>query len=612
MKKITTLITILISNFIFSQTIDEKNKIIGEYNKDQIDLLLKKINTLNVNKAERIQNYFYLNPEQKKKYTKNSVTYIVYDIIDNEPVYISNSNRTSSLATKTNTLYPGGSLGLNLEGIGMNIGVWEIDYPLKNHVEFLDGSGNTRITNPDTTNPNPTVDFHATHVMGTVGAKGVNGGAKGMAPKSTLLAYNNINDQSETVLAHFNTGMLISNHSYGIPVLADDGSPNAPTWMMGCYNTEAQIWDQIAYDNPYYLKVTSGGNSGNSSYTGGFANGFDKLTSDKNAKNSLIIASASATVHPFLGNLTSLNRSTFSSQGPTDDGRIKPDITGRGENVFSTINGSTTSYGTSQGTSMSSPNVAGSLLLLQEHYNNLNSTYMKSSTLRALVCHTAMDDAETPTLVTGSVYPGPDPYWGWGFLNTEFAAETITDALNTNSVLDERTLSQGQTYSINVNVTGNQKLIATIAWTDPAGVAQDGQLNSTLPALVNDLDIRIEDSSNNIYYPWKLDINQLPNAIQGDNTVDNIEKIEIDTPTDGLYTITISHKGNLTNSSQDYALVITGSDLTLSTEEVSNNDFIVWPNPATDKINFKFNKPSKTEVKMFDMLGRSVYNSTID
>lgn len=507
-----------------------------------------------------------------------------------------------------------GEIGLSLEGNGMVIGVWEIDYPLKNHVEFLDDSGNTRISTPDTTNPNPADDFHATHVSGTIGAKGVSASAKGMAPKSSILAYNSVSDETETATAHFNTGMLLSNHSYGIPVLNDDGSQNAPTWMMGCYNTEAQAWDQIAFNNPYYLKVTSAGNSGLDNYTGGFAAGFDKLTSDKNAKNSLIIASAAVSIHPLFETITSMNKSSFSSQGPCDDGRIKPDITGRGENVYSSTNDSTTSYGTSQGTSMSSPNVAGSLLLLQEYYHDLNAVFMKAATLKGLVCHTALDDAEDPSLVTGGVFAGPDPYWGWGLLDSKFAAETIANAQTNSAILEEKTLNNGDTYTFNVNVTSSQKLMATISWTDPAGTAQDGQVNSTTPALVNDLDIRITDASNNVYLPWKLDMTQLPNAIKGDNTVDNIERVDIDVPVAGLYTITVSHKGTLSGGSQDYSLIVTGSNMTLATADNQLTDFSIWPNPANNVLNFKFNSrhANNTTVSLLDIQGRQVYARTID
>ena len=66
---------------------------------------------------------------------------------------------------------------------------------------------------------------------------------------------------------------------------------------------------------------------------------------------------------------------------------------------------------------MASPNVCGSLLLLQQHFNNTNGFFMKAATLKGLALHTA-DDTETA---------GPDANTGWGLMNTKFAAETISE-----------------------------------------------------------------------------------------------------------------------------------------------------------------------------------------
>ena len=304
--------------------------------------------------------------------------------------------------------------------------------------------------------------------------------------------------------------------------------------------------------------------------TGGLGPGLDKLTGSSVCKNNIVVANANVIVNiPPFGDpaITGAAIAPSSSQGPTDDGRIKPDITGRGTNVYSCDDSTDSSYGNSTGTSMSGPGVAGSLLLLQEHYNNLNSSFMRSSTLKGLVCHTATDDAENPN-VSAISYPGPDPFWGWGLLNAKFAAQTIIDAQTNAAIVEEKILNNGEIYSFTVNVSGSEKLMATICWTDLAGQTQNGILNSTTPALVNDLDIRITDSDNNEYLPWKLDLSNLPYAIKGDNIVDNIERVEVDLPTAGQYTITISHKGLIPGTTpgsqgiQEYSLIVTGSDLT--------------------------------------------------
>uniref|UniRef100_UPI004048F02D T9SS type A sorting domain-containing protein n=1 Tax=Flavobacterium sp. TaxID=239 RepID=UPI004048F02D len=82
-------------------------------------------------------------------------------------------------------------------------------------------------------------------------------------------------------------------------------------------------------------------------------------------------------------------------------------------------------------------------------------------------------------------------------------------------------------------------------------------IDVSTPALINDLDIRITKSTN-LFFPWKLNpANPSAAAVNEDNIVDNVEKIEINNPT-GSYTITITHKGNLQNLIQNYSLVISG------------------------------------------------------
>ena len=78
----------------------------------------------------------------------------------------------------------------------------------------------------------------------------------------------------------------------------------------------------------------------------------------------------------------------FSGWGPTDDGRIKPDLVGNGMFLMSTY-ADYPHYAAAAGTSMAAPNVTGSLVLLQEHYEDTYgaSNFMRASTLKALVIH---------------------------------------------------------------------------------------------------------------------------------------------------------------------------------------------------------------------------------
>ena len=619
MKKITLLLILITSLALFSQTPEERDKMFQSYNMDNINNLLDEINLYELNKKNRIETYLIKNPNVKRDFYSNKNHYVIYDIIEEKPVYRSNDNLKSAVATRTSALYPGGDLGLNLEGENLTIGVWEIDYPLKTHQEFINANGESRISTPDSTNPNPEYDFHGTHVCGTVGASGVNSSAKGMAPKSLIAAYNASGDNSETINEHLLSGMLVTNHSYGI-YLYVDGEQNIPDWYPGCYINDCVTVDNGLYNNPYLLRVFSAGNAGGETYSNGLGAGLDKLTADKNCKNGLIVANANVSINftPFGASISGANIAPSSSQGPTDDGRIKPDITGRGTNVTSSSDSSNSSYGSSTGTSMASPNVSGSLLLLQEHYNNLNGEFMKSATLKGLACHTATDEQDYEG-VTSIPYPGPDPFWGWGVLNSELAAQTINASQSNLAIIEENSLNNGETYSKTINVSDSDKLMASICWTDKAGVSQYGILNSSTPVLVNDLDLRIFDSSGNEYFPWKLDLNNLPYAIKGDNIVDNIERVEVELPSPGQYTITISHKGLLIGPGigpgsprfQDYSLIITGGDMTLSDPNNEISNLLVWPNPANNIINFKLPVTSSTEtlVSFTDSRGRRVYQN---
>lgn len=499
------------------------------------------------------------------------------------PVYLKTDNNTTAAATtNTNSVQPGGILGLNLSGssaiLNNKLAIWDGGEVLNTHQEF---AGKT-ITLHDTRYG---VIEHATHVAGTMLAKGVYAPAMGMAfGAGTLASYDFDNDVSEMTAAA--SGLLLSNHSYGnVSGWSFNDTQNRWEWYglpgdnedytFGYYDTRAQAWDKIAYNAPYYLIVEAAGNShgetgpavgddyfGYKSRTDqtlvdkgarpasiSSNDSYDVITSTANAKNILTVGAVNPL--PFGPvNSSDVAVAYFSSWGPTDDGRIKPDICGMGVNVLSTGSSSNTDYVTLSGTSMASPNVTGSLYLLQEYYAQKNSnSFMRSATLKALVCHTAFDAGNA----------GPDYVYGWGLLDMKKAAQAITDN-GTKSIIAENNLPQGQTQTYNVIASGNGALSATIAWTDPQGTpAAAGTLNDRTPKLVNDLDIKISDGATT-YSPWVLDpANPSLAATNGNNIRDNIEQVTIAGAKPGhAYTVTISHKGTLQSGTQAYSLVATG------------------------------------------------------
>jgi hypothetical protein len=587
---------------VTAQNEAEKTLLSQSYDAELTKRTLYFLSTNNVEREGRV--FAYLNSNKvSRDFSSNGIKYRVYDVLNNTPVFIATDNKYSAFAIKTNKLYPGGTLGLSLTGAGMSVGVWDGGWALSAHQEFQLG-GSSRISNPDYPAANPVADLHATHVVGTVCAKGVTANARGMAYESNVKSYDWSSDELE-VANEAASGLLVSNHSYGVPIYNDANELNVPTWYMGCYNDAAVDWDQIAYSFPYYLSVHSAGNSGQETYTGGFAAGLDKLTGNKNAKNLLIVANANPTVHPITGNMSAMPINASSSQGPTDDGRIKPDIAADGTSLFSTSNASTSSYDTLTGTSMASPSVAGSLILLQQLNNNLNSSYLKSATLKGLVCHTAVDDVTNV---------GPDPYFGWGLMDTNAVATLL---INENSatpttVIEEYQLNQGGTYTINVQVSNPKLLKATICWTDVPGTSKNSQLNSTTPVLVNDLDLRIIKGTET-NFPWKLDLANITSpAIKGDNIVDNVEKVEVDNAL-GIYTVQVSHKGTLSGTNQAYSLIISGYDqIVLNNADFSTNSIAVYPNPTSDKININSSKNAILSYQIFDMQGRFIASEKIN
>ncbi len=621
MKKTILIICFLcLANFnLIAQTESEREKIKESYDVEKISQLKVELKEYNLLRKNRITSFFKANKSFSRKYKSDGKVYDVYDIVDGKPVYRSTHNLNSAKATKTDRLQSGGSLGLNLEGQNMIIAVWDENSVLGTHDEFKDNQivPQSRVSYPELGIPSALISDHATHVAGTLIGKGAVADAKGMAPQANLQSFNWGDDDIEA-LDEATNGLLISNHSYGVPIFSN-GAKQVSSENIGSYGSDARRWDDVAFNAPYYLAVNSAGNEGNEvffpvPYTDGLAtSGYDKLTGNKTAKNNLVVANANPLLNPGNGNLLSLSINAFSSQGPTDDFRIKPDIAGDGTAVLSSVSVIPTNnpprpgelYDRYNGTSMASPNVAGTLLLLQQYYNQLNSNYMRAATIKALVCHTAIDD-------NGKV--GPDPIFGWGLLNAEAAANTIKDDKDQVATIKELTLNNSGTYTYNFSATASGPLSATICWTDPAGTTSSSPANVLSPRLVNDLDLRLEDSGSNISMPWKLDNTDVTaSAIKGDNEVDNIERIDIASSVSGNYTLTVTHKGSLTNGSQAFSLILTGANLTLSASDKFISSIAVWPNPTEGKLNLSFNSVgNKSKISLYDIHGREVYKENLE
>ena len=253
---------------------------------------------------------------------------------------------------------------------------------------------------------------------------------------------------------------------------------------------------------------------------------------------------------------TNVVMSVDSSWGPTDDGRIKPDIVAAGVDVHSTyidhsamtnhVNMGYTNY---SGTGMAAPTVAGSLNLLTKLHRRLAGTNtiqpMLASTLRSLAIHTADEAGD---------HPGPDYRFGWGLFNGLAAANLIINNHHSGTLahIKEVPLNDRNLVKFPVVARGGEPLKVTVCWTDPAPT------NLPLPALdltnrmlVNDLDLRLvyeSDSGNVTNFPWVLNpLNPTNAATRGINRVDNVEQVVIENPpTNGVYNVHVSVPAELT------------------------------------------------------------------
>ncbi len=522
------------------------------------------------------------------------------------PLYLKTfDNTTAAGTTRTNSFYNGGSLGININGSSNNligkVGIWDGGSILLNHQEF----SLNRIEQKDKP---ASISLHATHVAGTMIAKGVYLKTRGMAwGLQKLYAWDFNNDAAEMTQAATG-GMLISNHSYGYIAGWDyNTDTNPPRWeyygvpgstedyKFGFYDDSARDWDIICYNAPYYLPVSSAGNSRNlngpavgedyygyeSASSSTFVskgkrpagissnNGYDIIATTANAKNILTVGAVFGL--PYGANKPSdIIVASFSSWGPTDDGRIKPDLVAAGVNVTSTSSDNVKAYTTLSGTSMAAPNVSGSLVLLQEYYAQVNGgAFMRSATLKGLAINTT-DEAGTSL--------GPDYIFGWGLLNVESAGNLIK--LNgAKSIISERTLAQGEVYNLQITSSGYGPLKATICWTDPEGaIKPDGTINDRTPKLVNDLDLRLTKDVTT-YFPFKLNpLSPVTAATTADNIIDNVEQIYIPDAAPGqTYILKVSHKGSLVKGPQKYSIIVSGvgGKAYCASYPIANNDAII-------------------------------------
>jgi Subtilase family len=357
------------------------------------------------------------------------------------PVFRASRNLNAAISTGANLTWTSPH---TLNGSGLIVGVWDGGMGRPTHQEFATGS---RLVSID----GGGMSAHAMHVAGTIGAAGVNASARGMANAAKVHSYTSGNDKSEMTANGASAGdqaatkVYTSNHSYG----PNDGW-NGSTWggtgtdqnaydpNFGQYNANAGDIDSTIYSTPYLASFWACGNDGTDNPANGstvtingqsvtynsaihpqgdgvYRGGYETINAESIGKNIIAIGAVNDAVTSAARDTSKATIATFSSTGPADDGRIKPDLVANGVGLSSSGIDSDTHYYGSSGTSMASPNACGSATLLVDQYNRLLSSAMRASTLKALLIHTADDIGR----------PGPDYFFGWGLINVKKGADLI-------------------------------------------------------------------------------------------------------------------------------------------------------------------------------------------
>ncbi len=528
---------------------------------------------------------------------------------ENLKYYISYNNvatKSSIQTARVQYLHDGTTdFGIDIEGQTITIGIWDGGAVYAGHQSI----GASRVTSKD---GSTSIDDHASHVAGTMIANNNIPDIKGMAPQANLWSNNWNNDLSE-MTAQAAEGLLVSNHSYGADYVAY-GLHNDPT-DFGRYTSEARNLDLLLFNADNYLPVIAAGNARNGD--GGFQfntakGGADLMHGDAVSKNAVVVAAVEGVTD--YQQPSDVVMSSFSQWGPTDDFRIKPDISAKGVAVKSVGITSNSATVTQPGTSMAAPSITGVFALWQQYYKHLYPTRgkMRAATVKALMAISA-DEAGTAD--------GPDHRFGWGLINAKRGAEIIRDSRDHvkrvgKTVIEELELTNSATYEVEVETDGTMPLKAAIAWTDPAGTVISG-LDTNTPALVNDLDLRIIRPNGQEVMPWALN-RQWNNMYTGqvDNIVDPIEVVEYKGPATGVagagkYTIRVTHKGTLANGSQKFSLIVYGMDGTVSVKKEFFDNLSVYPNPVTNILNISADLVSIADatVELYDVTGKLVYKN---
>ncbi|MCO5187553.1 MAG: S8 family serine peptidase [Anaerolineae bacterium] len=400
----------------------------------------------------------------------------------------------------------------NLDGSGVIIGVFD-EGRVDDHMDL---AGRVE-HHPSMFLYGHDVSTHTTHVAGTIAGNGENslnqGGTmlewRGVAPAANLIAHAQWINIYNPDSADYNPDIDIANNSWGYPACS----------RLGDYSIDSQ-----KYDGYTEIPILFAAGNSRQACPAEAPDGYGTILGlMQSAKNILAVGATDP----------SGIAADFSSMGPTQDGRIKPEVVAPGYSIISTCMDDT--YCGFNGTSMSTPAAAGALALLKQYTQEFrpNLPPLSAAAQRALIIHGA---ADVPPA-------GPDYATGFGVVNVP-AAVAAVDYL-TEAVIDDGDVTDYFFYTLDVDA----ELKITLLWADTPADPMAEQ------ALVNDLDLELIAPDGTVYLPYVLDP-ETPDATatQGVDHTNIVEQVYVASPQIGLWTARIS-AGSVPSGSQSYAVV---------------------------------------------------------
>ncbi len=473
---------------------------------------------------------------------------------------------------------------------------------------------------------------HGTHTSGSVLSDGgANGEGKGVAPAAQLVfqAVENfvkINpvclDAGEPNTGYFLTGLPANLRSLFAQAYKQGARVHSNSWgaaVNGDYNANSAETDTYAWKKKDLTITFSAGNSGTDADKNGIVD-FGSLGAPATAKNVITVGASendrqghwecdpnlnytshdlyqtaqtcnsmggqnvlgtygqrypdSFSRNPLKNDTTAGNQeqmAAWSSRGPADDGRIKPDVVAPGTWILSTSAGlyqegygdpknprvneySWDGWGMPRnefykymgGTSMSNPLVAGAATVVRDYYQKAHGLNASSALVKATLINSAVDLLdENNDGANDNAYPIPNNHEGWGRVNvadaTDGTRQFVQDApgvVTKNRRNYQYTLSGGQPFKV------------TLVWTDYPSTEIAAR------NLVNNLNLLVISPSG-VKYKGNVFANGWSKTRGKYDAVNNVENVYIQSAEAGTWTVRVI-AANVPMGPQPFALVVQG------------------------------------------------------